>query len=34
LRSWLAALAIEPARVELRGDLRPSQPLQIEIVRD
>jgi hypothetical protein len=34
LRTWLAALAIEPARIELRGDLRPSEPLQLEVTRD
>lgn len=34
LRSWLAALAVEPARVSLRGDLKPSEPLQIEVVKD
>jgi len=34
LRSWLAALAIEPARIALRNDLRPSDPLQLEVIRD
>jgi len=33
LRSWLAALAIEPASITLRNDLRPSDPLQIEVTR-
>jgi len=33
LRSWLAALAIEPASITLRNDLRPSDPLQIEVAR-
>ena len=34
LRSWLAALAVEPGRVALRGDLKPSEPLVVEVVRD
>ena len=34
LRSWLAALAIERARIALRNDLKPSEPLQIEVTRD
>jgi hypothetical protein len=34
LRSWLMALAIEPARVSLRSGLRPSEPLRLEVVRD
>jgi hypothetical protein len=34
LRSWLAALAVEPARVSLRGGLKPSEPLRLELVRD
>lgn len=34
LRAWLAALGIESARIELRGDLKPSEPLRIEVVRD
>jgi hypothetical protein len=33
LRGWLAALAIEPARIELRGDLKPAEPLKIDVVR-
>ena len=33
LRSWLAALAIEPASITLRNDLRPSEPLQLEVSR-
>ena len=32
LRSWLAALAIEPARISLRNDLKPSEPLVIEVI--
>jgi hypothetical protein len=31
LRSWLAALALEPARISLRNDLQPSEPLRLEI---
>ncbi len=34
LRGWLAALAVEPARITLRNDLKPSEPLRIEVVRD
>lgn len=34
LRSWLTALAVEPARVSLRGGRRPAEPLLLEIVRD
>ena len=34
LRAWLAALAIESGRMELRGDLKPSEPLQLEVTRD
>ena len=34
LRSWLSALAIEPPRIALRNDLKPSEPLQIEVIRD
>ncbi len=34
LRSWLAALAVEPGRISLRGDLQPAEPLRIEVVRD
>jgi hypothetical protein len=34
LRSWLAALAVEPARIALRGDLKPAEPLRLEVVRD
>jgi hypothetical protein len=33
LRLWLSALAIEPARITLRNDLKPSEPLQIEVTR-
>ncbi len=34
LRSWLAALAVEPSRISLRNGLKPSEPLRIEVVRD
>lgn len=34
LRSWLAALAIEPGRIQLRGDLKAAEPLRLEVVRD
>jgi hypothetical protein len=32
LRAWLAALAVEPSRIGLRGGLQGSEPLRIEIV--
>ena len=32
LRSWLAALAIEPRRIALRGGLAAGSPLRIEMV--
>jgi len=34
LRSWLAALAVEPGRIALRNDLKPSEPLRLEVVRE
>ena len=34
LRSWLAALAVEPARIALRNDLAAGEPLRIDILRD
>lgn len=34
LRSWLAALAVEPARIALRGDLKQAEPLRIEVIRE
>ena len=34
LRSWLAALAVEPARIALRNDLKSSEPLRLEVTRD
>jgi hypothetical protein len=32
LRAWLAALAIEPARISLRNDLKPLESLRLEVV--
>ena len=34
LRGWLIALAVEAERVWLRNDLKPGEPLQLEVVRD
>ena len=34
LRAWLVALGIESGRIELRGELKPSEPLQMEVVRN
>jgi hypothetical protein len=34
LRTWLVALAIEPARIELRGDLKPAEPLKMDVIRE
>ena len=34
LRSWLVALALEPGRITLRNDLKPSEPLVIEVVEN
>ena len=34
LRSWLIALALEPGRVSLRGGLKPSEPMKIEVIRE
>jgi len=31
LRSWLVALAVEPGRISLRGDVTASEPLRLEI---
>lgn len=31
LRSWLVALAVEPQRIALVGDLKPGAPLTIEV---
>ena len=32
LRSWLGALAIDPQRIALRGDLAPGAQLRIDVV--
>lgn len=34
LRSWLAALALEPGRISLLNDLQRSEPLRLEVIRD
>jgi len=34
LRLWLSALAIELPRIALRNDLRPSESMQLELIRD
>ena len=34
LRSWLAALAVEPGRIALRNDLASGEPLKMEVIRD
>ena len=34
LRSWLAALAVEPGRIALRSDLKSTEPLRIEVIRE
>jgi len=34
LRAWLAALAVEPARMSLRSGLQPNEPLRLEVVRE
>ena len=34
LRSWLTALALESERVSLRGGLKPSELLRLEVVRN
>lgn len=31
LRSWLAALAVEPSHIALRNDLAPGEPLRLEV---
>jgi hypothetical protein len=31
MRSWLVALALEPGRITLRNDLKPSESLRIEV---
>ncbi len=32
LRSWLAALAVDPRRIVLRSDLTAGSPLKIEVI--
>ena len=32
LRSWLAALAVDPRRIVLRSDLAAGSPLRIEVI--
>ncbi len=32
LRTWLAALAVEAGRIVLRNDLKPSEPLRLEVI--
>lgn len=32
LRSWLAALAVDPKRIVLRSDLAAGSPLRIEVI--
>lgn len=34
LRAWLISLAIEAEHVMLRNDLKSSEPLQIEVIRE
>lgn len=34
LRSWLAALAVEPGRIALRSDLASGEPLKLEVIRE
>jgi hypothetical protein len=34
LRSWLIALAVDAGRISLRGGLKPTEPLRIELVKD
>jgi hypothetical protein len=33
LRTWLMALAIDGARVSLANDVRPKEPLKIEVIK-
>lgn len=33
LRSWLMALALDPGRIALRNDLKPSEPIRLEVVK-
>lgn len=32
LRSWLIALAVDAGRISLRGGLKPSEPLRLEVI--
>jgi hypothetical protein len=32
LKSWLAALAIDPRRIALRSDLAPGTPIRLEVL--
>ncbi len=32
-RAWLLALAIDGARVDLRNDIKPNEPLKMEVVK-
>jgi hypothetical protein len=32
LRSWLGALAIDPRRIALRGDLAAGTPIRMEVI--
>jgi hypothetical protein len=34
IRAWLAALALESERLTLRGDIKGTGPLQLEVLRD
>jgi hypothetical protein len=33
LRSWLIALAVDAGRISLRGGLKPSEPIRLEVVK-
>jgi hypothetical protein len=34
IRAWLTALALESERLTLRGDLKGTEPLLLEVLRD
>jgi hypothetical protein len=34
IRAWLTALALESERLTLRGDLKGTEPLRLEVLRD
>ena len=34
MRSWLAALGLEPGRITLRNDLQATEPLRLEIIQN